>query len=102
MSLKHPEMVKFSMMLHLMVDDNPIVERFNSSTERPPEGFAEMIRRSIQKGEVPETVVPDVAGEVLAGVLTYYVIKQINSEKTILSDDLAEEIVDQLYIGLNG
>jgi hypothetical protein len=102
MSLKHPEFLKLSVMLHVRIEDNPILKKVEASAEKPREVIAEMIEKSMQRGEVPPTVDPLIAGEVLTGVLTYFMIKQINSEKTILSDRLAEKIVDQLYIGLNG
>ena len=63
--------------------------------------FVKLVQDGINIGEFGQSADPELAAEIFLGTITHYLWKQINCNKTILSDQLAEEIVELLFKGLN-
>ena len=61
----------------------------------------EMIEEGIQTGEFGSNIKPELAVEIIGGVVWHYIGRQLNFKENILTDQLAEDIVELLFKGLN-
>lgn len=99
--LKHPEFSKFFMSLIFTVEQLPFLERYTFLVEQHRQRFLNIIQDGINSNEFGASAKPELAVEIIGGVIFYYVIQQLKSEKKILTDQLAEDIIDLIFKGLN-
>ena len=78
-----------------------ILDEFQREAERHKEIFIKMIEEGIEFGEFGAGAKPELAVEIIGAVMTHFMNKQLSGHETILSDELAEEIVELLFKGLN-
>ncbi len=60
-----------------------------------------MIQEGIDSGEFGPSAKPELVVHVIGAILVHFLIIQLNSQEQILSDQLAEELVELLFKGLN-
>ncbi len=99
--LRHPEFAKFILSLFTMTENLPFLENFTREAEKQKKVLADLFREGINSGEFGVSAIPELAAEIFEGTLIHFVWKQINCKEKILSDKLAEEIVELLFKGLN-
>ena len=63
--------------------------------------LANLIQEGIDNGEFGASADPKLACDVFVGSVSHFVWKQLSSERKILSNHLAEQIVELLFKGLN-
>lgn len=99
--LKHPEFTKFFFSLLTFADAMPFLKIFALEVQEKGKILSAMIRKGIDAGEFGASANPVLAAEIIGGVTAHYIWKQLNSEKVILTDKLAEDIIEILFKGLN-
>jgi AcrR family transcriptional regulator len=97
----HPEFVKFFLYSFVAIEDSPLGDRFRQEELRMKHELIKWIRTGIQLGEFGMNVKPEIAVEMIIGTITHFMWHQLNSRQKIVSDKLAEEIVEVLFKGLN-
>ena len=101
MSREFPEFVKFYLGLGIASDSAPFYETFKKETEKQKRVLIRLIQEGKESGEFGPTVSPELAVGIFSGTLAHFIWQQFRTRKRILSDHLAEEIIDILFRGLN-
>ncbi len=99
--LKFPEYVRFFLTLFSSTQKLPLLEEFERDAQKHKQIFIKMIEDGIDSGEFGAGAKPDLAVEIIGAVMVHFMNKQLSSSEKILSDQLAEEIVELLFKGLN-
>lgn len=100
-SIKHPELTKFVLKLFMPSENLQFLEIYKPQTILHKTILENIIKEGINSGEFGASARPELTVQVIAGVLTHFLLTQLNSNEIILSDDLAEEIIELLFKGLN-
>ncbi len=100
-SLRHPELTKFVLELFNHYEKLPFLNGFYKEVECHGKIFTEMIREGINSGEFGASAKPELVVEVIGGVLMHFLGDQLHGRNRILSDQLAEDIIELLFKGLN-
>jgi hypothetical protein len=77
------------------------LEDFKKDIDDQRQKFLEMIEDGIDSGEFGASAKPELAVDIIGGVLWHFISRQLNFNENILSDQLAEDIVELLFKGLN-
>lgn len=99
--LKHPDFTKFFFSLLTYADQMPLLKKFTEVLQENGQILSSMIQEGIDTGEFGASANPALATEIISGVLAHFIWRQLNSEKVILTDKLAEDVVEILFKGLN-
>ncbi|MBN2366355.1 MAG: TetR/AcrR family transcriptional regulator [Calditrichaeota bacterium] len=99
--LKYPELAKFFVILITGVEKLPFLEEIVREVKDRQKRIFDLIKNGVEKGEFGNTARSSMAADIFLGALLYYIIRQLNSMKIILTDELAEEIVEILFKGWN-
>jgi TetR/AcrR family transcriptional regulator len=100
-SLRHPELTKFVLEVFNHYENLPCLNGFNDEVENHGKIFTDMIQEGINSGEFGVSAKPELVVQVVGGVLMHFLMDQLNRHERILSDQLAEDIVELLFKGLN-
>lgn len=100
-SCRHPELTKFVLEVFHHYENLPCFNGFKKEVESHGKIFTDMIQEGIKSGEFGASAKPELAVQVIGGVLMHFLITQLNHREQILSDQLAEDIVELLFKGLN-
>ncbi len=100
-SLRHPELTKFVLEIFSHYEKLPFLNGFNKEVECHGKIFIEMIQEGINSGEFGASAKPELAAEVIGGVLMHFLGNQLHARNRILSGQLAEDIIELLFKGLN-
>lgn len=98
---EHPEFVKFVLSLFVVPERLPFLSHFIQEAENRRKILISLVQEGKDKGEFGVTAHAELTAEILLGTITHFLWRQINCEEQILSDKLAEEIVELLFKGLN-
>lgn len=101
LSLQHPEIVKFFLRIMAFSENLPFLEDYKVKAERHRQILINVIQEGVDSGEFGAGAKPALAVEIIGGVLEHFIGMQLNSRKKILSDQLAEDIIELLFKGLN-
>lgn len=100
-TLKYPELAKFVLEMFVQFEKLPCLNGLESDIAAHAKIFADMIQEGINSGEFGPSAKPELVVHVIGAVLVHFLITQLNSKERILSDQLAEELVELLFKGLN-
>ena len=100
-ALKYPDFAKFFLHLFIFMEDTPLSKQFQNEAIVRREILIKLIQEGIKNKEFGLSVKTPIAVEIIIGTLLHFVAQQLASHKKILSDRLAEEIVEVLFKGLN-
>ena len=101
-STDYPIVAKFFLRLYTSAENLPFLESYAPAIKRTKEIVVKLIQQGIDTGEFGPSVNPDLAAEIYRGTIFYVIVQHlINPKQNILSDDLAEKIVEFLFKGLN-
>ena len=92
---------KFFLYLFITLEDTPLMGRFKKEALSRREILVDLIQEGIDKNEFGISVKPNIAVEIIIGSLFQFISQQLASKHKILSDQLAEEIIEVLFKGLN-
>jgi AcrR family transcriptional regulator len=98
---KYPEFVKFFLYMFVKIEDTPLAGHLHQEELKRKHGLMKQIQEGMQRGEFGISVKPEIAVEMIIGTITHFLWHQMNSKKKILNDQLAEEIIEVLFKGLN-
>ena len=101
MSEKYPEFVKFYIGLADVSDQVPFMENMKRKANNKATILVEMLQKAKDCGEFGPNLDPQVAAGIISGTIIHYVKYQFRSKKKILSDKLAEKIIETLFLGFN-
>jgi TetR/AcrR family transcriptional regulator len=99
--LKYPDFAKFFLVVFTSSEKLPFLEDFIKESIQRRKMLVDLIADGIRSREFGPSANPELAAEVFMGALTYFIMKQLNTRKVILSDKLAEDLVEFLFKGLN-
>ncbi|MBD3287505.1 TetR family transcriptional regulator [candidate division KSB1 bacterium] len=99
--IKYPEYVRFFMTLFTSTQRLVLFDEFEHDAERHKQIFIKMIEEGIASGEFGAGAKPELAVEIFGAVMFHFTNRQLSSHEKILSDELAEDIVELLFKGLN-
>lgn len=99
--LRYPELTKFVLEVFNHYENLPCLNGFKDEVECHGKIFTDMIQEGINSGEFGASAKPQLVVEVIAGVLMHFLMDQLHSRGRILSDQLAEDVVELLFKGLN-
>ena len=101
LSMQYPEFTKFLLTILSATDKLPFLDSLRKEAEKRRKLIAELVKQGIEKGEFGASADPNLAAEIFIGSISHFLWKQVNSKKKILSNLLAEQIVELLFKGLN-
>lgn len=101
LAIEKPEFTKFVQTLFTSSAKLPFLDRYIEEAKHERRRIADLIQKGINSGEFGATANPALACEIFIGTISHFIWKQLNGDQMILSDDLAEAIVELLFKGLN-
>jgi len=99
--LNQPEFTKFSLSLFMLAGDTPFLASKREQANQLRRELMEMIQEGKRSGEFGPTANPKLAAEIFLATFAHFFWRQQNTSQQILTDQLAEEIVEFLFKGLN-
>jgi len=100
-STEYPEFAKFFLKLLLPSEHHPLMDYFKSQSAQRRRALMSIIQEGINSGEFGAGADAELASDIFGAVLGYFMLKQTNSRRKILSEDLAQRVVELLFRGLN-
>ncbi len=101
LTIDAPEFSKFFMTIVTPLSDNAILEKFYKKMRRQGSAIKTVIEQGVASGEFGVSAKPELATQIIGGVWQHYIWIQLASKKKVLTDQLAEEIIEILFKGLN-
>lgn len=98
---EHPEFVKFFQSLFISSENLPFLDNIIKVAQERRRRLANLIQEGINNEEFGASANPDLACDIFVGTISHFIWKQLSCKEKILSDRLAEEIVELLFKGLN-
>ncbi|UCF64874.1 MAG: TetR/AcrR family transcriptional regulator [bacterium] len=99
--LEYPDLAKFFIDLLTGTEKLPFLEQLMKEADDRRKMLVDLINDGISNGEFGSSAKPELASEIFIGSLMHFIHKQLNTSEVILSDELAEEIVELLFLGWN-
>lgn len=97
---QYPDFFRIFLDLYLSIEKLDYIEEFKIKAQQPLRQMAKMLKDGIASGEINRQINPLLAGEMIAGVVMYYIGRQIERGGKI-QEGLAEEIIEHLFNGLH-
>jgi len=97
----YPELAKFFLVLFTQPEKLPFLEEYVDEAMKRRKFLIDLVKEGIESGEFGPRANPEIAAELFVAAITHFTWKQLNSDKKILSDSLAGEIVNTLFLGIN-
>ena len=101
LTIDAPEFSKFFITIVLPLSDNAILEKFKKKMKRQGNAIKTVIEQGIESGEFGASAKPELAAQIIGGVWLHFIWQQLSTKKVVLTDQLAEEIIEILFKGLN-
>jgi AcrR family transcriptional regulator len=101
LTVEAPDFSKFFMTIAIPVSDNAVLDKFKKQMIRQGNLLKAIINEGIMSGEFGAAAKPDLAAQIIGGVWQHYAWQQLSTTKKILTEELAEEIIEILFKGLN-
>ena len=98
---EYPDMAKFFVMLLMGFEKLPFLEDLIEDAMTRRKWLVDMIQEAIKNGEFGTSANPELASEVFLGAITHFIFRQLTTNEEILTDQLAEDIVEMLFLGWN-
>lgn len=99
--LDYPDLAKFFVSLINGTEKLPFLEDLIEEANQRRKMLVDLIYEGIRAGEFGSSAKPELATEIFVGSLTHFIQKQLNTPEIILTDELAEEMVELLFLGWN-
>lgn len=101
LSLEHPEFSKFFLAAFITSETIPFVNNYKKHIATHQKLLIDLIKEGVTTGEFGAGANPELATEIIGAVISHFIRRQLKSHKKILNDELAEQIVELLFKGLN-
>ncbi len=96
-----PEYTRFFLNLFVTSANDAITRKFKTEAERRGRILVSMIKEGIDTGEFGASARPELAANIIGGVVQHFMFQQLATKKKLLTDELADEIIELLFRGLN-
>ncbi|OQX96221.1 hypothetical protein B6I21_01575 [candidate division KSB1 bacterium 4572_119] len=100
-SFEHPDFSKFFLMVFVTSENLPFLDEFKKQANIHRQLLVDLIQEGVDSGEFGAGANPQLASEIIGAVMGHFIGKQLKIKKKFLTSDLAEEIVELLFKGLN-
>jgi len=100
-SWKNPEFVKFFMSLGFWQENNECSEEMKKVALTRGHVLMDIINEGKKTGQFGKNVEADVAMNIIGGTIQLYTVQQLKTDKKILTDQLADKVIERIFIGLN-
>ncbi len=100
-SYEHPDFSKFFLMVFITSENLPFLNEFKKQIKIHRKLLVDLIQEGVDSGEFGAGANPQLAAEITGAVMGHFIGKQLKEKKKLLTDELAEEIVELLFKGLN-
>jgi len=100
-SYKHPDFSKFFLMVFVTSENLPFLSEFKKQANIHRQLLVDLIQEGVNSGEFGAGANPHLAAQIIGAVMGHFIGKQLKEKKKILTDELAAEIVELLFKGLN-
>ena len=101
LAIDAPEYSKFFMTIVTPGSDNAILEKFYKKMSRQGNMIMAVIEQGVESGEFGVSAKPELATQIIGGVWQHFIWQQLSTHKKVLTDRLAEEVIEILFKGLN-
>jgi len=101
LSVEHPELSNFFLKVFSSVENLPFSAEIHCDAKSHRDISIKVIREAIDSGEFGPGVNPELAIDFIGAVTYHFIRKQLKTDKKILTDKLAEEIIELLFKGFN-
>lgn len=101
LAVEEPDFSKFFMTLAIPLSDNTVLEKFRKQMLNQGNILKKIVIEGIMSGEFGAAARPDLAAQIIGGVWQHYAWQQLSTKRKILTEELAEEIIEILFRGLN-
>lgn len=101
LAIDAPEFSKFFMTIVTPLSDNVILEKFKRKMKHQGNAIMKVIEQGVESGEFGVSAKPELAAQIIGGVWQHYIWQQLSTKKKVLTDRLAEEVIEILFKGLN-
>ena len=98
---EYPDLAKFFILLLAGFEKLHFLEDLIEEAMTRRKWLVDLIQEAIKTGEFGTSANPQLAAEIFIGALTHFIMMQLNTSEEILSDQLAVEIVEMLFLGWN-
>jgi len=98
---RHPEFMKFYFALSNRLEELPFLDEFQKIADKNRSIVIDIIQEGIDSGEFGRSTAAEFVAEIISGVLGHFLWKQSAAKENILSDKLAEDMIEFLFKGLN-
>ena len=98
---EYPELAKIFLNIYLTHENLPFIQNYINQANDHREVLVDLIHKGVKSGEFGPSANPELGAEIFVAALIHFVHKQLHSNKKILNNKLAEEIIDLLILGLN-
>ncbi len=101
LSLEYPDFTKFFLNAFESSESLEFLNDFKRVANQHSQVLIKLIQQGVDSGEFGAGAKPEIAVEIFGAVISHYIRKQLQMKKDILSDQLAEDVVELLFKGLN-
>jgi len=98
---EYPDLAKFFVSLLNGTEKLPFLSELMEEAKSRRKMLVDLINEGIRTGEFGSSAKPELAAEIFIGSLMHFIQKQLNTSESILTDALAAEIVELLFLGWN-
>ncbi len=98
---KNRDFIKFFLTMSISSPDASIIEQCKVQAHKRGGVLAKMIQEGVNSGEFGASAQPQLAASIIGGAMQHFIWQQLATDKKILSDQLAEDIIEILFKGLN-
>lgn len=100
-SITNAHLYKFFLRLNYSPEKLPFYQEFTTLVNEVNDQLKKLIQEGIDSGEFGASSNAPLAASIFSGVLAHFLWLQSNTNRKILSDQLADDIIETLFKGLN-
>jgi AcrR family transcriptional regulator len=97
----YPEFARFFIKLFLGSEKMPFLKSYIDEAIERRKLLVKLIEQGVRDGEFGPGADPKLAAEIFTGAILHFMMKQLETKEKILTDRLAQDIVDLVFRGLN-
>ncbi len=98
---KNRDFIKFFLNMSISTPEASIIEQCRIQAHKRGRVLAKMIQEGVDSGEFGASAKPELAASIIGGAIQHFIWQQLATEEIMLSNALAEDIIEILFKGLN-
>ncbi len=95
-----PEFTKFMSNLMCSAEKIDFMVNFKQQTDKKEKYLIDLFRQGIKSGELDSSLDPKTAAHIYTGVLMHFIMIQLTTKEIVLSDELADNVLNTLISGM--